>query len=251
MDDPAHRIVTLAERPDLLPAAQRINNAVWPEFMLHDVVANRLFMPLYSDFPDFQFVLLAPDERVIAVGNSIPLAWEAPIDSLPDEGWDWALERGFEDRSTGAAPRRLCAISITIDLEEQGRGHSTTMVAAMRGIAAAHGLESLVAPVRPILKHRYPLTPIEHYFRWTTDRGEPFDPWMRVHARAGARIVRPCPRAMRIEGSIADWEAWTGLGFFESGPYVIPQALVPVEIDLDADVGRYVEPNVWMHHPVA
>jgi len=34
-------------------------------------------------------------------------------------------------------------------------------------------------------------------------------------------------------------------------PHVVPDALVPVAIDWERDEGRYVEPNVWMCHPVA
>jgi hypothetical protein len=34
----------------------------------------------------------------------------------------------------------------------------------------------------------------------------------------------------------------------ESGTYVVPGALVPIEIDRERDEGVYVEPNVWMVH---
>ena len=54
---------------------------------------------------------------------------------------------------------------------------------------------------------------------------------------------------MRIPGTVAQWEEWTGVAFPESGPYVVPGALVPVEIDRERDEGLYVEPNVWMVHP--
>ncbi len=36
--------------------------------------------------------------------------------------------------------------------------------------------------------------------------------------------------------------------FPESGTYSVPGALRPIEIDVEADRGVYVEPNVWMHH---
>ena len=39
--------------------------------------------------------------------------------------------------------------------------------------------------------------------------------------------------------------------FPETGAYVVPGALVPVEIDRERDEGLYVEPNVWMIHPAA
>jgi hypothetical protein len=38
------------------------------------------------------------------------------------------------------------------------------------------------------------------------------------------------------------------MAFPESGSYVVPEALVTVDIDREADRGLYVEPNVWMHH---
>ena len=63
----------------------------------------------------------------------------------------------------------------------------------MRAVAEEHGFEHLVAPVRPSWKARYPLVSIERYIGWTTKEGLPFDPWLRVHARLGAAIVRPVP----------------------------------------------------------
>jgi hypothetical protein len=38
------------------------------------------------------------------------------------------------------------------------------------------------------------------------------------------------------------------MAFPESGRYVVPGALVPVEIDRERDTGRYEEPGVWMRH---
>jgi hypothetical protein len=53
---------------------------------------------------------------------------------------------------------------------------------------------------------------------------------------------------MQITGTVAQWEAWTGLSMPDSGDYVVPGALVPITVDQPRDEGRYVEPNVWMHH---
>jgi hypothetical protein len=41
-----------------------------------------------------------------------------------------------------------------------------------------------------------------------------------------------------------------GMSFPESGPYVVPGALQPVQMDLERNEGRYEDPNVWMRHPV-
>jgi hypothetical protein len=50
----------------------------------------------------------------------------------------------------------------------------------MRTIAERQGLTHLVAPVRPSLKERYPLAPIERYVQWRREDGQLLDPWMRV-----------------------------------------------------------------------
>jgi hypothetical protein len=53
---------------------------------------------------------------------------------------------------------------------------------------------------------------------------------------------------MTVPGSVEAWEAWTGLRFPEDGDYVVAGGLVPVQVRDDR--GLYVEPNVWMRHPV-
>jgi hypothetical protein len=120
----------------------------------------------------------------------------------------------------------------------------------MRDIAERNGLESLIAPVRPNWKERYPLAPIERYAAWRRDDGLLFDPWLRVHERLGATILKTEPHSLRITGTVAEWEEWVGLAFPESGDYVFPQGLATLQIDRDEDVGRYWEPNVWMKHAV-
>ena len=118
----------------------------------------------------------------------------------------------------------------------------------MRDRARAAGLRALIACVRPTDKHRYPLIPSDRYAEWTRADGEPFDAWIRLHARLGARIVRGSPQSMTIAGTVADWETWTGVVFPGSGRYVLPFATNHVEIDRDADRGVYHDANVWMVH---
>src|SRR5688500_6196205 len=129
----------------------------------------------------------------------------------------------------------VSAVAITIGVDQRGRGLSKVMLEGMRKAVAARGLADLVAPVRPSQKHRYPLTPIDRYVEWRRDDGKLVDAWLRVHEDAGAELVRVAPRSMRISGSIADWESWTGMRFPDTGTYVVPGALVPVEIDRGRD----------------
>ena len=89
---------------------------------------------------------------------------------------------------------------------------------------------------------------MQRYIRWTRPDGLPFDPWIRVHKRLGARIIKVASRSMEITGTIAEWEEWAQMQFPESGSYTVPGALAPIEIDTENDLGTYIEPNVWMYH---
>jgi hypothetical protein len=122
------------------------------------------------------------------------------------------------------------------------------MVRAMIDNVARLGFRQLLAPVRPSAKHLEPATPIEEYVRRTRSDGLPEDPWMRVHARLGADIIRVCPTSMVIPGTLEEWREWTGLAFDADGLIEVPGALVPVHVDLAQNHAVYVEPNVWMEH---
>jgi hypothetical protein len=119
------------------------------------------------------------------------------------------------------------------------------MIEEFRALAVRKSLDGVVAPVRPSAKHQHPFISIDEYVGWQDDKGRLFDPWLRSHAAAGGRIIKPASRSMVVEEPVGFWEMWTGHPFEQSGEYPIDGALVPVSIDLDRGVGRYVEPNVW------
>jgi hypothetical protein len=121
----------------------------------------------------------------------------------------------------------------------------------MRDNARLHGHTSLVAPVRPNGKDADPATPMEEYARRVRVDGLPTDPWLRVHARLGATIVKVCPASMAIAGSLKQWREWTGLPFDQDGMITVPGALAPVHVSIAHDRAVYVEPNVWMRHDLA
>lgn len=220
------KIVPAAEAPTRL-------EGIWPQFLLHDAIADRYWDRLYTDAADFQFALV-DGEDVVAEGNCIPVAGQ------PAQ-WRDAFLGAFE---RGGAPDRLCALAIVVSPRHRGRGVSSLMLEHMRGLAAAFG--RLVAPVRPTQKERYPLIPIEVYARWRRDDGTHVDPWIRVHERAGGVLAGTAEEAMLIEGSSEDWREWTGLEFRDDGDYVVPGALAPVCVR--AGNGVYREPCVWLDH---
>jgi hypothetical protein len=243
-------LVTLEQRPDLTQQVRGLGPAVWPEFLQHDAVCKRYWALLYSTFARFQVVLCDAAGKVIAAGHTIPLVWDGTKDDLPS-GVDGVLERGVRDVECGRIPTTLSALAAMVAPSEQRRGLSATILQAMRATAAANGFTALIAPVRPTLKHRYPLTPMERYAHWTRPDGLPFDPWLRVHWRLGAELLQVAPQSMVITGTAQEWEAWTGMYFPESGAYVVPEALQPVLIDREHNSGRYEDPNIWMRHAIA
>jgi hypothetical protein len=236
-------IATAAERPELLEPAWERTRDTFPEYNNHGDVLNEYWPRLTVERPDFQFHLVGDGDEILARARSIPIRWDGTIEDLP-AGIDGAIARGFDEGHANA----LCALVIMVPRDLQSRGLSAKAVSAMGEIARRHGLGSLIAPVRPSLKERYPLVPIERYAEWRRHDGFLFDPWLRVHERLGASVLKPEPRSLRITGTVDEWETWTGMSFPESGDYWFPGGLATVGIDRTSDSGSYWEPNVWMHH---
>lgn len=243
-------LVTLARRPDLIPEVRSLLESLWPramEFMNHNRACGRHWESLYTTFAEFQLALCDVHGAAVAAGFTVPVAWSGRTRDLPS-GLDGALEQGVRDRARRRRPTTLSALLAVVSPQARGQGLSGEVVTGMKTIAGRQELRELIAPVRPTLKHRYPLVPMSRYVRWTRADGAPFDPWLRVHWRLGASVLRLAPRSMVITGTVAEWEAWTEMEFPTSGAYVVPGALVPVTIDRRRGLGRYVEPNVWMRH---
>jgi hypothetical protein len=234
---------TVAERPELVEPAWEATRDAFPEYNNHGDVLNAYWSRLTDERPEFQFHLVDDDDAILARARSLPLRWDGTVDDLP-AGIDGAIERGFEEGGANV----LCAMVIMVPRGARGRGASAEALRAMTALAREHGLTSLIAPVRPSWKERYPLTPVGRYAGWRRDDGLLFDPWLRVHERLGARVLRPEPESLRISGTTADWHEWTGLALPDEGEYVFPGGLATLRV---ADgTGRYWEPNVWMEHTV-
>ncbi|MEA3287255.1 MAG: GNAT family N-acetyltransferase [Candidatus Marinimicrobia bacterium] len=239
------QLVTAGEVKGFVDAADEVSLVSWPEFMLHDEVANQYWYTLNDKFANFQFALLnKTSHQWVAVGNSIPVHWTGELQNLPDEGWDWALESGM---TSDESPNLLCALAIQILPDQRGVGLSSLMVRIMKEIGHHAGFDQLIAPVRPSQKCDYPLLSMETYIGWQKD-DKCFDPWIRVHERLGAQIMKICPQSMQISGRVKEWQDWTGLSFQSSSTYIISSALTTVKIDIANDSGIYTEPNVWMVH---
>ncbi|MBM2823965.1 MAG: acetyltransferase family protein, partial [Thermoleophilia bacterium] len=172
-------VVRYADRPELRTRRfAELSGATFPEYMHHNQSGTRYWGRLYTDFPDFQVALVEGDE-LLAEAHAVPLPWDGTLDDLPS-GWDEGFERGMTSVRPATA---LMAIAISVAPAHQGERLSGRMIETFKDNARAAGLSSVIAPVRPTWKERYPLIAIERYIEWRRDDGSHFDPWIRIHER--------------------------------------------------------------------
>lgn len=243
------KIVSRHEQPDLGEIFGAQKERIWPEFMFHYKYAEKYWPYTYTIFDEYQLYLVNEQGDPIAVGQTMPCVWDGTMEDLPI-GWEDSLQRCVMDYEAGRQPNTLVALEISLQPEYRGQGVSYRMIKAVRDLAESRGLQSVIVAVRPSLKMHYPITAMENYVRWQREDGAPFDPWLRAHWRSGGEILKTADPSMVVEASIDDWESWTGMKFPETGEYVIPDALAPIKIDRPMNLGRYIEPNVWVHHPI-
>ncbi|MFE9812065.1 hypothetical protein ACFYRN_39535 [Streptomyces sp. NPDC005227] len=163
-------------------------------------------------------------------------------------GYTQATICAVEGREQGVDPDTLVICGAVVTPSLKGRGLAGETLKALRRLAVDAGWPRVIAPVRPTLKARYPLTSIEVFMRWTREDGTALDPWVRTHQRLGARVLAAAPESQSMTGTTAEWERWTGMVFPETGDYIIPEGLSLLRMDRSADQGSYVEPNIWMQH---
>ncbi|GAA3736224.1 hypothetical protein GCM10022225_18680 [Plantactinospora mayteni] len=268
----------LHARPRPAAALAWLDNG-WPEFVFHDQEAARHLGRIRQLFAGLELVLLddvpnqprhhadvrdqaehdadVPNQaeeddasletnaEIVAAGWAVPLRWTGTVDDLPT-GYTDSLARALDAYDAGEPPDTLAILAAQVRPERQGRGLAGRLLRALGDLAPAR--HRVICPVRPTRKARYPLTPIDRYADWLRPDGTPFDPWLRTHLRSGGRILATAPRSQVIRGSVAEWQHWTGLEYPDSGEYVIPDGLSTLHVDLDADQGTYVEPNIWVQH---
>ncbi len=235
-----------ADSPQLNRAAVAIEHATWSPigFLNYTAAHHAYYDELLEHFADFQLCLVDEEaDYPVAVASCVPVRCSGP-DELPPEGWDWLVERGFEQRGAGA--NMLGALAISVPSIHRGKGYARTMIRALRDLADRQGYNGVIAPVRPTLKDRHQRVSIHDYITWTDERGRLFDPWLRAHTCEGGRVVRPCERSMVVRERLGFWETWTGRRIETTDEFTLEGGLVPVAVDAAQGIGLYEEPNVWV-----
>lgn len=88
---------------------------------------------------------------------------------------------------------------------------------------------------------------VEYASRTRSD-GLPTDSSLRVHVRAGGRVVKIAPMSATVIADLDEWRQWTGLPLDADGEHNVPGGLASVTVLTERDLGIYVEPNVWVDH---
>ena len=242
-----YRVVTWGERFDLYPEADEILCSAWPEFMLNNKPVNDKWEAFVEQFKDIQLMLMNENE-ILAIINTQTIRIDMPLQQLPDEGWEWGFLTALENKAAGIEPNYLLGFQVVVNPNHQGKGLAQTAVLEMQSLSKRLGLQGVLIALRPNLKAKFPLLSMEDYLRCKTPNGESYDPWIRIHERLGGELIRICPKAYSIEGTVKEWQQWTQQEFPCSGEYLVEGGLNPIQIDLDSDHGKYTEPNVWLIH---
>ncbi|TGK20361.1 GNAT family N-acetyltransferase [Leptospira stimsonii] len=241
------RLITFAQAFAEGFTEQDVDLDVWPFFLNQDPIGKEYYHFIVKEFPSLHCVALTSDRRVAGTGKILPFNWNEKNGSLP-KGWGATILQGVADHKEGKRYNAASAWSIEILPEFRGSGLSHRILSMLKKNARSRNILHLFACVRPNQKEKFPFLSMKEYLEIKREDGLSEDPWIRVHEKAGGKQIGIEETSMYIQGTVAEWEEWTNLKFPESGAYAIPGGLVPVLIDRDADLGEYVEPNVWFHH---
>jgi len=239
------------ERSDARPWAdadlEPLFEGAFPAFITADQAAKAYVGRVREWFAGLNIIAVEDGRIPVATGWAVPVRWDGSLPGLP-AGYTDTLRRAVAAHETGQRPDTLVICGGIVHPERTGQGLAAHLLTALCGLAPQAGCQRILAPVRPTLKPAYPLIPIETFARWTRPDGAPLDPWLRTHWRLGGTIIATAPRSQTMTGTVAEWEAWTGMALPATGDYVIPHGLSILHIDTEQDRGSYTEPNVWVRH---
>ena len=211
--------------------------------MHHDAVASVCWDRQYEEYPDLQLWLVDDDDRL----HRRVECRRSPFGpgELPDDGWDAALRAGVR----GRAAKAVSAIAISVGVDQRGEGPQQgdarrDAEGGRRPRAVGSRRAGASEPEAPLPARS------DRALHRVAPRGREAARSVAARARGCGREADPGRAASRCGSQARSPSGRTGRScvFPETGTYVVPGALVPVEIDRERDEGVYVEPNVWMHH---
>jgi GNAT superfamily N-acetyltransferase len=242
-----YKIDTLINNKEYGKKHRNITKDVWTKVMQNSKVADKCWPKLEKYFPEYQIYFISDENEVMGFSNTIPFFWDKKLELLPDEGWDWLIQKGISDYENKVTPNCLGGLQVAVAKEYQRQGLSKIIINTAKELSKKKNFKFFIIPIRPTLKHKYPLIDMENYIKWTKD-GRVFDPWIRAHIDCGAKIIKVCRKSMTYTGTVKEWEEWSGLEIIDSGKYIVEGIVNPVKIDIEEDCGVYYDENIWIYY---
>ena len=172
---------------------------------------------------------------------------DKPIGELPNDGWDWMIEKGVKDFENDIQANFLGGLQIIVNKKHLSKGYSKHLIAAAKDLMIKHSYQHFAIPIRPTLKHEYPEMDMTEYVNFKKEQVI-FDPWIRTHMKQGAKFISVCENSMNVQGDIPFWQKLVLKPITNSGTYIIKGALSPINISIENNKGEYREANIWIYY---
>ena len=128
-----YKVVTFKERPDLYDLQEHICGKAFPEFLYYSEIAAKTWEKMIAYFKEYQLLLLH-EEQIVAVINCMPMNLDIPDNELPEEAFNWGMEKGIKDFEAGKKMNAALGIQIIIPAEFQGKGLSSIATQELKNI---------------------------------------------------------------------------------------------------------------------
>lgn len=238
---------TLAQQPQMLRLMNSIHHDTWPRYFEGSPFLSKYWKRLINEFPEYQFCLLDKENNIATVANGIPFYWSGEKSTVPS-GWDEGVELAFQQKTQGIQPNTIIGLAGIVRSNYQGRNLSTQIVRGFRALAKMHKLDHFLGPVRPVGMFDHGIKDVHIWAKSRDKNNEPLDYWLRVHERLGAKNLGVAPQSQLVEGSLDDWEKWTGQRWNTSGEYYLEDTLQSIEVNVEKNYARYFDPSIWVSH---
>ena len=226
---------------------QQATSDAYPSFIIDAPTVKKHWNKLGTLFPQFQLSLVNDAGLVLGFMNMIPIFLDRAMVDLPDEGWDWLIQKGMTDFENNIAPNCLGGLQINVLKQYQGKGFSKMLIQKGKEIMLASGFTNFIIPIRPTWKHKHPKTSMDAYLSIESDK-KIYDPWIRTHVNNGAKIIKVCKNSMHIDEDINFWESHLNMNIEKSGEIMVPGALNPILVHKEENYAEYREENLWIRY---
>lgn len=219
----------------------------FPLIINESELVKNCWLTIEKYFPEYQRFLIDDHNNIIGFISTVPFLWDRPLHDLPDEGWDWLIQKGIQDFENNFEPSHLGGLQIIITKAYQGKGFSKVFIAEGKRLMIEHNLQYFTIPIRPTFKHKFPAMSMHDYLNKKSE-DKIYDPWIRTHLQSNASVISICNNSMNVKGDISFWETLTNQNITASGKYQVSGALNLIDIDYESNRGEYREENIWIYY---